>query len=170
MNHQDLRLAVLYELISKFDDVNKTQMQKLGYFVQQYLDVPAKYQFRMYHYGPYSEELETDMARLRFTGYIDIEPDPQGYGFHITSSDSPREEWKSLIEPHSQMINTVVETFGSRSTNELELAATIHFVKNLMSDRPTDEVLERVKGLKPKFHEVYIRQIHDELEQLNILR
>ena len=169
MDHEELRLAVLYEVISKLQDVNKTQVQKLGYFVQQVFEVPTKYHFKMHHYGPYSEELETDLARLRMAGYVDIVPDPQGYGFHITKSDSPVEKWVSFSKPFNDRINEAIQTFGARGTSELELAATIHFVSNLMSDQPTSEVLVRVKALKPKFHENYIHNIYEELEQMGSL-
>jgi uncharacterized protein YwgA len=59
MDTQDLRLAILHEVISELDDVGKTQLQKLGYFLQEAFSVPTKYSFRMHHYGPYAEALET---------------------------------------------------------------------------------------------------------------
>jgi uncharacterized protein YwgA len=169
MDTQDLRLAILHEVISELDDVGKTQLQKLGYFLQEAFSVPTKYSFRMHHYGPYAEALETDIARLRLTGYVDIQPDPQGYGFHITSIDNPPEEWSRSIQPYVQSINDVIKTFGSRKTPELELAATIHFTKNLLSDASTDEVLSKVKALKPKFDGGYISKLHAELEEFGLL-
>ena len=169
MNTQELRLAILHRVISKLDDVGKTQLQKLCYFLQEAKRVPTKYSFRMHHYGPYSEALDTDMARLKLTGYIDIEPDTESFGYHITSKDEPLEEWSHLVDPYSELVESVVQTFGKRPTHELELAATIHFVTHLMPDVSTKEVLDRVKALKPKFNDKYITTRLTELERLGLL-
>ena len=169
MNTQELRLAILHRIVSESDDVGKTQLQKLGYFLQEALGVPTKYSFRMHHYGPYSDALETDTARLRLTGYISIKPDPEGFGYHITSSDNPLKEWSHLAEPYRKAIDDVLQTFGKRATHELELAATIHFVKRLLPDVSTQEVLDKVKALKPKFNESYVSNLHAELERLGLL-
>ena len=170
MSTQEIRLAILHRIISKSDDVGKTQLQKLGYFLQEALDVPMGYSFRMYHYGPYGDALETDVSRLKLTGYIDIEPDSQGYGFHINSKDESLDEWRVLAEPYEEKIDSVIETFGGSPAYELELAATIHFVRKLLPDVPPEEVITRVKSLKPRFDEAYIRCRHSELERLGFLR
>ena len=128
------------------------------------------YSFRMYHYGPYGDALETDVSRLKLTGYIGIEPDSQGYGFHINSKDESLDEWRALAEPYEEKIDSVIKTFGSRPAYELELAATIHFVRKLLPDAPTDEVIDKVKSLKPRFDEGYILGRHSELECLGLLR
>jgi uncharacterized protein YwgA len=169
MNAQEFRLAILYRLISELEDAGKTRLQKLVYFLQEAIDVPTTYSFRMHHYGPYAEALETDIARLRLTGYIEIEPDSQGYGFHIKPIDSPFEEWSRLIEPYNEGIGRAIEVFGNRQTHELELAATIHFVDSLLADASTDKVLDKVKSLKPRFAESYIQDVHSELKSVGFL-
>ena len=170
MNHKELRLAILHKVISELDDVGKTQMQKLAYFLQEAFNVPTKYHFKMHHYGPYSDELDTDMARLRITGYIDIQRDPQGYGFHITSrDDNPPEEWEGLIEDYDESIDYVIRAFGNRKPAELELAATIHFVNNLAPGASKEDVLKTVKALKPRFVEPYIQSHYSKLEKEGLL-
>ena len=169
MNTQELRLAILHRIIDKSEDVGKVQLQKLCYFLQEALDVPMGYSFRMYHYGPYADSLETDMSRLKLTGYIDIERDSQGYGFHITKSDDPMQEWNDQIEPYKGKIDDVIENLGSRPAYELELAATIHFVKNLLPASSTDEVVSKVEALKPKFSDDRIRDLQSELRDLGLI-
>ena len=85
------------------------------------------------------------MARLELTGYIDVKQDHLGFGYHITPADEPLEDWVRLIAPHEQQIGTVLRTFGRRPTHELELAATIHFVKGLFPSVSTGEILRRVR-------------------------
>ena len=169
MNTQEFRVAILHKLISELEDVNKTQLQKLGYFLQEALGVPTKYLFRMHHYGPFAEAMETDTARLRITGYIDIQPDPRGYGFHMTPIDSPLADWTQMVEPYDESVNRVMTTLGDWPTHDLELAATIHFVKKLLPDESKDEVLNKVEALKPKFSQKYIESLQGRMERLGLL-
>ena len=170
MNTQELQLAILHKVISELDDVGKTKLQKLGYFLQEAYGVSTKFPFRMHHYGPYSEALETDVARLRLTGYVKVESDQQGYGFHITSfDDNPPEEWGQVIEPFGNSIKGMLEEFGNRPVPELELAATIHFVKNLSPGIQKQRVIDKVRALKPKFGKDYVVKIYDELRDKGLL-
>lgn len=167
---QELQLAVTHNLIDQLQDVGKVRLQKMIYFLQEAQGVPTKFAFRMHHYGPFSEDLETDTAWLRLAGYINVEPDSQGYGFHIIPVDTPKEEWRDVIEPYKESIGRVIEIFACRTVSELELLATIHYVKCLQPDLPSDEILKIVGALKPRFNEGYIAQTHAELEKLGILR
>ncbi len=169
VNSQELQLAVTHNLITRLKDVGKIRLQKMMYFLQETTDVPTKLSFRMHHYGPFSEDLETDTTWLKLAGYVKIERDSQGYGFHIIPADEPREEWSDMIERYGESIDQVVAIFAPRTTPELELLATIHYVKCLQPDLPSYEILKIVRALKPKFNESYVAQTHAELEQLGIL-
>lgn len=74
-----------------------------------------------------------------------------------------------MIEPFEKEIRFALETWGNRPPHDLELSATIHFVKHLFPDVPTDEILRRVKALKPKFEDHYIRDHFEELERLGLI-
>ena len=169
MNTGELRLAVLHKVVSELEDAGKTRLQKIGYFLQETQGIPTKYRFRMHHYGPFSEALETDVSRLEVSGYIDVDPDPRGYGFHVTPTDDPMDDWALLISPFEEQIDLVLDTFGKRQTHDLELAATIHFIRSLFPDVPADETLRRVKALKPRFEDAYIRERYEELERLRLI-
>ena len=169
MSTQELRLAILHEVISRLEDLRKIQLQKLVYFLQEAMAVPTNYPYRIHHYGPYAEAVETDTTRLRFLGYVEVNADPQGYGFHITPTDDPREEWAEALRPYTDSIDSVIDIFGHHRISELELAATIHYMKKLRPSLPTDELLALVRGLKPKFSEQYVCNVHSQLEELGLL-
>ena len=169
MNTRELRLAVAHRVIAELNDVGKTRLQKLSYFLQESFQVPTKYSFRMHHYGPYSEALETDMARLQLTGYVAIRPDLQGYGFHISPTDTPEKEWVEISSQFGQSIDDALEIFREWSPSKLELAATIHFVANLLPHEPESAILSKVRALKPKFAPQYVSQVRDELDRLGLL-
>ena len=169
MSTQELRFAILHEITSRLGDVGKIKLQKLVYFLQEAKKVPTRYPYKMHHYGPYAESVETDTAKLKFMGYVEVQPDSQGYGFHITPADDPREEWANILQPYSEPINSVVDILSHRPISELELAATIHYMKKLRPNLPIEEVLQMVRALKPKFGEQYVSDIHSDLERLGFL-
>ena len=170
MGTQELQLAILHDVTSRLGDVGKVQLQKIAYFLQEAFGVPTKFPFKMHHYGPYAEVLETNMAWLKLAGYVDVQPDVQGYGFHITATDEPPEEWWNLVQPYKDSIDRVMEHFGQRRTPELELAATIHYMKRLQPEIATTELLKRVRALKPKFDKSDVSNMHSELDKLDMLK
>ena len=169
MSTQEFRLAILHRLVAERQDIGKTELQKLIYFLQEALDVPTRYSFRMHHYGPFAESIETDLARLELTGFVEVEPDRQGYGFHITPLDSPIDGWRRMVQPYTDSIDRTLQFFEDWPTYELELAATIHFVRNLLPNARTEEVLEKVRALKPKFSMDQVARSHQELVNRRIL-
>lgn len=170
MGTQDLRLAVAHVIVSELGDVGKTKLQKLVYFLQAAHGVPTRYPFKMHHYGPYSEALETDVARLSHAGYVNVSPDRMGFGFHITPGESqPESQWRSMLAPHQQSLRQVISMFGARETFELELAATIHFVKALSPQWRKDGVIETTQRLKPKFAQSFVEEWYDRLDQCGLL-
>ncbi len=166
---QELRLAILHELISRLGDVRKIQLQKLVYFLQEAMEIPTNYPYKIHHYGPYAEALETDTTRLKFMGYVEVKADSQGYGFHITPTDDPREEWAEILRAYREPVDLVIDIFGHYRIPELELAATIHYMRRLRPNLPTDELLSLVRALKPKFSEQYVYGVHTQLEKLSLL-
>ena len=166
----ELRLALIHHLVQRLSDVGKIKVQKLVYFLQEALSVPVGYTFRMHHYGPYSEELDTDVDRLQSTGYVKVVRDSEGYGFHIRTANEPEQGWAGLVEPHTEQIDRVLELLGERLASELELAATIHFVSQLLDKPSRKGLLEAVRSLKPRFEESYIDELREELEKEGLLK
>ena len=163
------RLAILYEVVEALGDVGKTQLQKTLYLLQEAYGVPSRYAFRMHHYGPYSEDLDTDMTRLKMTGYLSIKSDVQGYGFHVEVSDKPEQNWSALVLPYRQQINAALELVRDRTPSQLELMATLHFVDRLLGNPDDRHLIETVHSLKPKFPPEYINSLRQELIDADLL-
>ena len=96
---QSIRLALVYEAVNRLKDTGKIKLQKLMYFLQESFNAPTNYSFRMHHYGPYSEELETDLSRLRSSGYLSVEPDLGGMVFTFALKIHPKNRGLSLVGP-----------------------------------------------------------------------
>ena len=124
----------------------------------------------MHHYGPYSEEVETDITRLKMTGYLFVKPDLQGYGFHVGVLDSPEDEWQDMTSPYRQQIDMVLGLVQGKQISDLELMATLHFVDHLTREPSQSELIETVHGLKPKFTREYIMGFQNQLTAAGLLR
>ena len=170
MDIENLRLALSYMLISKLGDMGKVQLQKYVYFLQAAYNVPVEYSFKMYHYGPYSEDLDRDMTILKLLGYINIDRDADGYGYHLTALDEPDDDWNTIMSPYSESLENATQVFGKLSASDLELYATIHFVNDLNGEPPQQEVVNTVHSLKPKFNESTINTYYALLQHAGLLQ
>ena len=165
-----LRLAVVHGLVGALEDAGKIKIQKLIYLLQEGYGVPLHYVFKMHHYGPFCEDIETDIGRLQMTGYVSVSRDPDGYGFHVRPSGEAEQEWKALFNPLSDHVQRVASLFGNRPAYDLELIATIHFVSGLLEDRSEGNLLRQVKSLKPRFEEEFIKERYSELRKEGLLK
>lgn len=161
--------AILYELVSRLGDTGKIKAQKLVYFLQELLGTPLSYRFRMHHYGPFSEELDTDLSVMKGLGYFDIKPDPDGYGYHLTVRSEADPEWRTAAIQYSKDIRQVIETFGVLDAASLELNATVHFVNQLAKSASKDTVVNTVSALKPRFPVEVIEVAYDELTKAGLM-
>ncbi|MCH8802203.1 MAG: hypothetical protein IH963_14980 [Chloroflexi bacterium] len=166
---QETRLALVYGLVGILEDTGKIRLQKLLYFLQEACGVPTGFSFRMHHYGPYSEDLDTDLTRLKMGGYLNIVSDPQGYGFHVNVADGPDEKWQDIFDSKKTEIERTLALFGDKTPSQLELMATIHFVDRLHDHPKTKELVTVVNGLKPKFTSQYIETCCKELTENGLL-
>jgi uncharacterized protein YwgA len=164
------RLAAIAYVVSAKKDVGKTKLQKLLYFGQEAAQVPLGYEFRLHHFGPYSFDLDDDLVRMKLAGIVSVEPDGEGYGFHVRPARIS--EGSSHVPAPSQraraQLDRVIEAFGGMAAQELELRATIHFAFTVRGGSD-EEVIAQVKRLKPKFAETVIRAALTELRSKNWL-
>jgi len=76
MSRMDIILMMLYNNNGKSLSIRgKTRLQKLVFLVQKELEdigYKSRYAFRPYLYGPYSQELYTDITWLKMNDYIEV--------------------------------------------------------------------------------------------------
>lgn len=172
---EEQALFIIAELVSRLEskaiDLGKIQLQKLVYFLEE-LGAPLQYEFRIYHYGPFCSELAEDIDRLNTLGVLSVKPDSEGYGYHISTG----QYYESMMKDSNQRgdqelsgkIDTVIDKFSGFNPSEIELLATIHFVKQISQDNneQTDKgsIVNTVHKLKPKFSAEEISSEYDELQ------
>lgn len=166
---EDLNFAVLHQLVSRSGDVGKIKLQKLAYFLQESYGIPLGCTFRMHHYGPYSRQLDNDLLKLRLMGFIDMQADVSGYGFHVTKLCDAEPGWASALAPYQRRIEDALAKLGDLPAYLLEVYATVHYVSQLVEGASPEEVVTIVHGLKPKFLPESIVEAREQLQQLGLL-
>src|SRR5260370_14471189 len=80
--------------------LGRTAMQKIVYFLQ-VLDVPMRYRFELFHYGPFCQNILGDLEWLRADEVIsDDSPDPQKY-----SKYTPGPYCEELLDKHAAQLD-----------------------------------------------------------------
>jgi uncharacterized protein YwgA len=168
IREDEVRAAVIYDLVDRLGDIGKTQVQKLLYFLQEQYGLPLGCSFYIHQYGPYADEIETTVSNLKFMEYLTVQPDPQGYGFHLRSESPPEEAWSEITKSAQAELDDLVAKLGSRDARELELLTTIHYASR-STEAVNEQLVSFVRSLKPKFSELFIRRKCEELLENGLL-
>ena len=180
MRNEDLlarRVAVIRHIVSRSGDLGKTKVQKIVYFLQESVGVPLKYPFRMHYYGPYSDELDGNLSLTKSIGYIDIAPDPNGFGYHVTPvKERENTSWQGYdmsedpeVRELSGVIDDAIDILGQLDTPQIELYATIHLISRLKGHSSKRKTLKTVKRLKPRFSVEHINYSYQKLKKANLI-
>ena len=167
-----LRLSAVERIVSLCGDTGKTKIQKITYFLQEAVGVQLGYPFRMHYYGPYSDDLDGIVSLAQMMGYIEIKPDLNGFGYHVTlGSESGNLAFgKPDLPPDlEQSMTSAAKTLGNLDTPQLELYASIHLISRSRKEPHKDEVLETVHRLKPKFSLNHVGNAYRDLERAGLI-
>ena len=171
------RVAFIERIVCNSEDIGKTKIQKILYFLQESLDVPLNFRFRVHYFGPYSDGLDDALSLTKSLGRIDIQPDRDGFGYHITPiaglSDAYWQEYDISEDPEIETsvenIDSAIEVLSNLATSQIELYATIHFIDGPKGRKPKEQTIETVGKLKPKFAASQIEDAYDTLKQVNLI-
>lgn len=155
----------------------KKAFQKIMYFITE-KGVPTGLTYRIYHFGPYSSELDYQTDDLVMQGAIQVEQQgdlpvstflikPGSMAEGIVNGE------KSNLAPYVNLIDSVLSVLP-KEPKTLELWSTTHFVvqsKRKFGDEVTQEsVVESVKDIKgDKFTVLEIQGAYKELLNSQLL-
>ena len=163
------RLAAIQCIVEQSGDIGKTKIQKMVYFLQEQAGVPLHYRFRMHHYGPFSDEIDSGISALQLAGYIRVTHDLNGYGYHITPTSATQLPWDNELSKCREEMTQAIRELGLLDASDLELYATIHFVQQLLKEPTRESVIVNVGRLKPRFSPPTIRAAYNKLVQENLM-
>jgi uncharacterized protein YwgA len=156
--------------------IGRTALMKYCYFLQVLRNVPLRYNFSLYSYGPFDSAVLSDLGDAEALGIIQETPflTGTGYGYKIKNvvSDGKLNELAGdLLKEHKADIDWVIQQFGTQSASDLELDSTIIYIDREASDAGlrSEELVQQVRDVKPQFAEDKIRTHLDALKDKQLL-
>lgn len=142
----------------------KKAFQKIFYFLTE-AGVPTGLSYTLYHYGPYSAELDFQTDTLELNGIIEV--NEYGMGYRITKGKKVDELLVSSSD-YESIIDDVLAKLPINDPMQLELLSTTHYVAKVQRDiydiQNEDEIIKEViKVKKDKFSEYRIREAYQKL-------
>jgi uncharacterized protein len=164
----EFRTAILARLVSNApgQELGRTAVMKLLYFLQELKAVPLGYDFRLYSYGPFDSDVLSDLATAASQGIVkeDTVIYPKGYGYKIAPTTRANQMSEDLVSQNSELtvkVDEILASFGSLSAANLELLSTILYVDREFSQSGSlsskTAITERVREIKPHFTESTIQ-------------
>jgi uncharacterized protein YwgA len=138
----------------------RKKLQKIIYLANN-LGWNAFSDFRFHLYGPYSEGLLTEVQDLESAGFVEVEKttiygDTQFYLHRIT--ERGRELLNELRnyrhdEELVRRTSELVQELKKYSADELELMASLYYLKRQNPELQDDQLVANLRKLKPHFSE-----------------
>lgn len=135
--------------------VGRVRFQKIAYFATE-LGLPTGLNYRRSSYGPFADELKGVLTRLVNNGLIREEQ--KGNMFEVKVGPAFKDilpMYQGDLEAWKPIMDQVADLLLRTSTNQSEIAATVHFTARALQDfkceRPTErEVLDAVMHWKQR--------------------
>lgn len=151
-------LATILDLIERepyHHPVGRIRFQKVAYFATE-LGLPTGLKYRRSSYGPFADELKGILTKLVNNGLIREEQ--IGKMFEVKVGPAFRDilpMYQEDLEAWKPIIDQVADLLLRTSTDQSEIAATVHFTTKALHDfidrRPTErEVLDAVMRWKQR--------------------
>lgn len=134
----------------------RTHIQKLLYFSDAWAVVPLHpYSFVIHRFGPYSFDLDHDIADMRAFGALIRIWAASGMGATYEVSDAAEAPYRSKLD-------ALAEWLGPKGVRDLETLATVEFVRVEGSANPNEDVVR----LKPHISEGEVEAAIKELDEM----
>lgn len=173
--------AIVAYVVQKWREVGnthfgRTMVQKVCYFLKA-KGIPLEYDFDMYHYGPYSQELYYRVDELMADGIINDESNTKNKSQYLPGQNNSElvdcylEELSTWIP----VLNQVINSFSNASPSDMELLATTHYFENTMHKYykrtpDTKELVEKVYEVKNgKFDRDKVLRAYEQLKEIGLV-
>ncbi len=164
MNESMLRgVAMVSHLVKKLSEkypdrqIGKTVVQKTVYMLTR--EKVIDFDYSMYHYGPYSAQVSSEINFAENIGAVEIDWIPDK-GYFIKSKSDELEG--VLSDDDKQAIDEIINKYGMFNAIELSIITTALFVKDGFEVNDNEELVRVVASLKPKYSIARIKNILEE--------
>ncbi len=156
--------------------LGRTAIQKIVYFLQ-VLEVPMRYRFEVFHYGPFCNSILGDTEWLMADEVIaDSSPNSEKYSKFTPgpACDELIERYSAKLQEYEDTIKSTVQALLPLQPDHLELIATLDYafreVKATLGKKPPKKkVIARFREFKgDKFKEKEIEATYERLESAGL--
>ena len=170
-----IRYATIVYIIKEMEKykykINKANLVKLIYLLQENFNINLGYDFSLHTYGPFAKDVLDDLDYLLYLDAVKTEVADGKYDIlpgENSVIDYIDKKAKPFIEENKEKISNIVKKFGLLPTKSLELITTIHFVVNDFKKNNIEftdkDIAKLIHEIKPCFSEDEI------LENKNIFK
>jgi len=140
-------------------------------FITQVLELAQPpFDFVLYDYGPYSFGLDDEIVDLELFGCLERSYPKPGYGPRYEPTLRGLEGGRAIRPVDAKALGRVAAGLGDSKSQDLELIATCLWMERRERVARDDEIVQRVRRVKPKYDEPDIREglrkAHDLATQL----
>ena len=142
------KVALIAELIRRAPaPPGRTALMKFAYFLKTLRQVPLDYDFRLYTYGPFDSDVLDDLQYAEALGAVssDVVSFPngsRGYRYRVGPRTNELADYAGQFPlQHSDSIEWVLESFGTRPAKDLEMASTIVYIDERIGRQGTSTEL-----------------------------
>ena len=166
--------GLVAELAVRLQDVSpqfgKTVLQKMIYILQEIYETPCNYEYTLYNYGPYSEDLAADLKSFASMEGVTVQwSDKLGYKIMpAAKTEHFRQRAGDFLEKYDANIQEAVNLFGEMTARDLELRSTIIYVSK-QSAMDKNSMIDCIKEIKPHFSVDEIATAIEQLVTMDIL-
>lgn len=165
------RFSVILELVRLAKTrVGKTFLQKAIYVLQEWLSLDLGYDYKLYLYGPYSEELSQDIDVLRDLGLVEIGSDATGYGYSIELNNKGGKflsENLGIYMVDEGKLQKVISLLGTSDVKNMGLLSTVLYLAKATADK--GETVRLMREIKPQFSSDQVERKIEELGRQGIV-
>ena len=130
----------------------ETHLQKAMYILQDLSKSNFSYKFVIYQHGPYSFDLNNELAAMRSSNIIEFQFPKEGYGPTIAPTKFGERVLNvncGNIKSFSTVVDFMADWFSSNDVRYLEKVSTAYFVTAKNPRSPTSERAKKLHSLKP---------------------
>lgn len=144
--------------------VGKTLVQKMLYLLAWGGIVDLDY--TLYHYGPFSREVERSLEKASDLGLVDIEW-RSNKGYYIREKGERREKIEDEIK---EGIREIVEEYKGYSANKLSIIATALYIIKHFDVTKKRKLINQILSLKPNNRPEWVKETLKEGVVFHILK
>ncbi|WP_276298819.1 hypothetical protein [Halorussus lipolyticus] len=120
----------------------RTRFQKLIFLIQNDFNVPEKFDYIPYDYGPFSKELCEEIERLERQGFVKRRQEqiPNGKKYLYNLTDEGRAHFQQLEDSEPEEAKEAAETV-EQTFNDVPISRLLEYVYNNYPDYAEESVL-----------------------------